>query len=154
VVLIISAGITIAVPKYADSLKRTRVAQCEFTRQITDQADARYSFDHDGETTTLAGLANEDYLEVEPRCTANGTFAWVTLESGSRVLACSLHGWGAEAEDEADAPVAQPVPQAPFDPEEKDKKDKKDKKDDKDKKDKKDDKDKKDKKDDKDKKKK
>lgn len=115
VILITSSISAMVVPKFADSLKKSRTKQCSVTRLFTEQASVRYSNDHDGALATIAELTEKNYLDRPPRCTSNGIYAWLMLESGQRVIACSFHGW--TVADVDDAPAADPpVAEPPVDP--------------------------------------
>lgn len=111
VVLIATTLASVVVPRFADSITKSQAEACSATRTVAEQADERYAADNEGEYTSLTGLVEADYVEKEPKCTSGGIFAWLTLESGVRVVACSLHGW--HYSDSDDSPVEQPPVEEP-----------------------------------------
>jgi prepilin-type N-terminal cleavage/methylation domain-containing protein len=78
-------------PKYKSSIIKAKEKQCLATRTNVEKAAQIYLFEHEDAISPpdFQTLVTENYLDKYPKCTANGSYVWVS--TAPLKLMCSIH---------------------------------------------------------------
>jgi prepilin-type N-terminal cleavage/methylation domain-containing protein len=95
VLAIIGAVVSVAAPRWGNSIQRSRERQCLATRHTIEMTEARYVSDTTGGSASVAALYAAGYLQKDAICTAGGEYVWAggPSSANSRYVVCSVHGY-------------------------------------------------------------
>lgn len=98
-ILVISVLASVALPRWGDSMRRSRGKACAATRHSVEVAEARYVSEVTGGSPSVGALYDGRYLENRPVCPAGGDYVWAGgagVLANDRYVVCSIHGTARE----------------------------------------------------------
>jgi prepilin-type N-terminal cleavage/methylation domain-containing protein len=96
VIMILSALMSMAVPRWGESVERSKKEQCSAVRHSIEIAEAHYVSQTTAASAAIADLHEQGYLEKMPTCSSGGVYVWSSPPglSNDRYIVCSIHGSG------------------------------------------------------------